>query len=162
MNIDYLHQTTQLDLDWWNVPYQVHSNGKNYSAVRSLHQSIGFASGRVGMRYPQPWFPLWDGPSRCSFRTTTNYRLCLSSRAGCRFGRSGSSGFVGGFLRLRWCGFDRRNRIRTARTLRKEWRFSPGYDLLIEARNIYISLHITYIFRYIIFQTIILLLRPYD
>ena len=53
------------------------------------------------MRYPQPWFPLSDGPSRCSCRTTTNYRLCLSSRAGCRFGRSGSSGFVDSFRRLR-------------------------------------------------------------
>ena len=53
------------------------------------------------MRYPLPWFPLSDDPSRYSCRTTANCRPYRSSRAGCRFGRSGSSGFVVGFLRLR-------------------------------------------------------------
>ena len=52
------------------------------------------------MRYPLPWFPLSDDPSRCSCRTTRGCRLYRSSRAGCRFGRSGSSGFVVGFRRL--------------------------------------------------------------
>ena len=50
------------------------------------------------MRYPLPWFPLLDGPSRCSCRTTTNCRPYQSYRAGCRFSRSGSSGFAGGFV----------------------------------------------------------------
>ena len=53
------------------------------------------------MRYPLPWFPLSDDPSRYSCRTTANCRPYRSSLLGCRFGRSGSSGFVGGFRRLR-------------------------------------------------------------
>ena len=53
------------------------------------------------MRYPLPWFPLSDDPSRCSCRTTTNCRPYRSSLLGCRFGRSGNSGFVVGFRRLR-------------------------------------------------------------
>ena len=53
------------------------------------------------MRYPLPWFLLLDDPSRCSCRTIRGCRLYRSSRAGCRFGRSGSSGSVGGFRRLR-------------------------------------------------------------
>ena len=50
------------------------------------------------MRYPLPWFPLSDDPSRCSCRTTVNCRLYRSFLSGCRFGRSGSSGFVSRFL----------------------------------------------------------------
>ena len=53
------------------------------------------------MRYPLPWFPLSDGPSRYSCRTTANYRPYLASLLGCRFGRSARSGSVGRFLRLR-------------------------------------------------------------
>ena len=53
------------------------------------------------MRYPLPWFPLSDDPSRCSCRAIRGYRPYRSSLLGCRFGRSGSSGFVGGFRRLR-------------------------------------------------------------
>ena len=53
------------------------------------------------MRYPLPWFPLSDDPSRCSRRTTANCRPYRSSLLGCRFGRSGSSGFVVGFRLLR-------------------------------------------------------------
>ena len=52
------------------------------------------------MRYPLPWFPLSDVPSRYSCRTTANCRPYRSSHAGYRFGRSGSSGFVGVFCRL--------------------------------------------------------------
>ena len=54
------------------------------------------------MRYPQPWFPLSDDPSRCILRTTTDSRPYRSSLSGCRFGRSGSSGLVGRFRFLRW------------------------------------------------------------
>ena len=53
------------------------------------------------MRYPLPWFLLLDDPSRCSCRTTANCHLYRSSLLGCRFGRSGSSGFVVVFRRLR-------------------------------------------------------------
>ena len=52
-------------------------------------------------RYPLPWFPLSDNPSRYSCRTTRGCRPYRSSLSGCRFGRSGSSWFVGGFHRLR-------------------------------------------------------------
>ena len=53
------------------------------------------------MCYPLPWFPLSDDPSRCIRYTTTDCRPYRSSLSRCRFGRSGSSGFAGGFLRLR-------------------------------------------------------------
>ena len=57
------------------------------------------------MRYPLPWFPLSDDPSRCSCRTTRGCRLYRSFHAGCRFGRSGSSGFPVCFRRLRWSNY---------------------------------------------------------
>ena len=62
------------------------------------------------MRYPQPWFPLSDDPRRYSCRTTRACCPYRSFHAGCRFGRSGSSGFAGGFRRLRLsnCGPVRR------------------------------------------------------
>ena len=53
------------------------------------------------MRYPLPWFPLSGDPSQCSCRTTVNCRPCRSFLLGCRFGRSGNSGFAVGFRRLR-------------------------------------------------------------
>ena len=53
------------------------------------------------MRYPLLGFPLSDDPSRCSCRTIRGCRPYRSSHAGCRFGRSGSSGFVVGFRLLR-------------------------------------------------------------
>ena len=56
------------------------------------------------MRYPLPWFPLSDDPSRCSCQTTRGCRPYRSSLSECRFGRSGSSGFVGGFRLWHWCG----------------------------------------------------------
>ena len=46
--------------------------------------------------------PFSDGPKRCIRRTIRDCRGCRSSRAVCRFGRCGSSGFVGRFRRLRW------------------------------------------------------------
>ena len=54
------------------------------------------------MRYPLPWFPLSDDSIRCISRTIIDCHPYRSSRAGYRFGRSGSSGFVVGFRRLRW------------------------------------------------------------
>ena len=42
-----------------------------------------------------------DCSMRCIRRTTRGCRLYRLSLLGCRFGRSRSSGFVGGFLRLR-------------------------------------------------------------
>ena len=53
------------------------------------------------MRYPLPWFPLSDDPSRYSCRTTRGCRPYRSSLLGYRFGRSGSSLFLVGFRRLR-------------------------------------------------------------
>ena len=53
------------------------------------------------MRYPLLGFPLSDDPSRCSCRAIRGCRPYRSSLLGCRFGRSGSSGFVVGFRRLR-------------------------------------------------------------
>ena len=64
------------------------------------------------MRYPLPWFPLSDDSIRCISRTIIDCHPYRSSRAGYRFGRSGSSGFVGGFRRLRLsnCGLSPRGR----------------------------------------------------
>jgi len=45
-----------------------------------------------------------DFSMRCIRQTTRGCSSYRSSRAGWRFGRSGSSGFVVGFRRLRWCG----------------------------------------------------------
>ena len=53
------------------------------------------------MQYLLLWFLLSDDPSRCSCRTIRGCRPYRSSHAGYRFGRSGSSGFVVGFRRLR-------------------------------------------------------------
>ena len=46
-----------------------------------------------------------DDSKRYIRRTIRDYRECQSSLSGCRFGRTGSSGFVGGFhlLRLSSC-----------------------------------------------------------
>ena len=67
------------------------------------------------MCYPLPWFPLSDDPSRCIRHTTTDYRSYRSSLSGCRFGRSGSSGFVGGFCLLRWSSLGLAPRVRSCR-----------------------------------------------
>ena len=67
------------------------------------------------MRYPLPWFPLSEGTSRCSCRTTRGYRPYRSSLLGCRFGRSGSSRFVGGFRPRHWCGCVPVPRVRSCR-----------------------------------------------
>ena len=78
--------------------------------------AVGSTSGRTGMRYLQPWFPHSDDPSRCILRTTTDCRPYRSSLSGCRFARSGSSGFVGRFRLLRWSGCGPVPRIRAYRT----------------------------------------------
>ena len=59
--------------------------------------------------------PLSDDPSRYSCRTTKGCRPYRSSLLGCRFGRSGSSGFVGGFRRLRWSSYVPASRSRSCR-----------------------------------------------
>ena len=61
-------------------------------AAPSHDRHTGFADGRVGMRYPLPWFPLSDDTMRCIRRTIRDCRPYRSSHAGCRFGSSGSSG----------------------------------------------------------------------
>ena len=50
------------------------------------------------MRYPLLWFLLSDAPRWCIRRTIRDCRGCPLSPLGCRFGRSGSSGFVGDFF----------------------------------------------------------------
>ena len=49
------------------------------------------------MHYLLPWFPLSDALRRCIRRTTTDCYPYRSFLLGCRFGRSGSSGFVASF-----------------------------------------------------------------
>ena len=67
------------------------------------------------MRYPLPWFPLSDDPSRCSCRTKPDCHPYRSSRAVYRFGRSGSSGFVGGFRLLHWSSYVPVPKVRSCR-----------------------------------------------
>ena len=50
-------------------------------AAPSHDRHTGFADGRVGMRYPLPWFPLSDDTMRCIRRTI---RDCRPSRIGKR------------------------------------------------------------------------------
>ena len=54
------------------------------------------------MRYPLPWFRFLVCPNRYNRRTKPVCLRYRSSLSGCRFDRIGSSGFVGGFHRLRW------------------------------------------------------------
>ena len=67
------------------------------------------------MRYSLPWFPLSDGPSRYSCRTIRGCRLYRSSLSGCRFDRSGSSGFPVCFRLRHWCGCGPVPRVRSYR-----------------------------------------------
>ena len=52
---------------------------------------------------------------RCISRTIIDCHPYRSSRAGYRFGCSGSSGFVAGFRRLRWSSFVPAPRVRSCR-----------------------------------------------
>ena len=56
-----------------------------------------------------------DFSMRCIRRTTRGCRHYRSSHAGCRFGRSGSSRFVGRFRLLRWSGCGPVPRVRNCR-----------------------------------------------
>lgn len=56
-----------------------------------------------------------DFSSRYSCRTTRACCPYRSSHAGCRFDRSGSSGFVGGSRRLRWSSCGPVPRVRSCR-----------------------------------------------
>ena len=67
------------------------------------------------MRYPLPWFHLSDDPSRCSCQTTRDCSLYRSFLSGCRFGCSGSSGFVVDFRRLRLSNCGPVRRVRSCR-----------------------------------------------
>ena len=80
------------------------------------------------MRYPLPWFPLSDDPRRCIRRTIRDCRPYRSSHAGCRFGSSGSSGFVAGFRLLRWSSCVS---VRISHALCQDWKFHASYNLLI-------------------------------
>lgn len=92
------HPTIQSDLDSQTAPPQARNNASGYSAALSHGQRTGFAGGMAGMRYPLLCFPLLDDPSQCSCRTKPDYLHHRLSLSGCRFGRSESSGFVGGFF----------------------------------------------------------------
>ena len=67
------------------------------------------------MRYPLLEFLLSDDPSRCSCRTTANYRPYRSSLLGYQYGCSRSSGFAGSFLRLRLSSFGPVPKVRSCR-----------------------------------------------
>ncbi len=67
------------------------------------------------MCYPLPWFPLSDDPSRCIRHTTTDCRSYRSSLSEYRFGRSGSSEFVGGFHLLHWSSYVPVPKVRSCR-----------------------------------------------
>ena len=56
-----------------------------------------------------------DFSMRCIRRTTRGWRSYRSSHVGCRFGRSGSSGFVVGFRRLHWSSRVPVPRVRSCR-----------------------------------------------
>ena len=114
-NINSLHFPTQSDPDSKIDAHQVNNTWRSYNATQFQDRNNGSAGGRGGMRYPLPWFPLSDDPSWYSCRTTRGCRLYRLSLLGCRFGRSGSSGFVGRFRLLRWSGYVPVPRVRSCR-----------------------------------------------
>ena len=130
-HINSPHLSTQSVPDSQTALPQARSIWRSCSATPFHGRNTGFASGRVGEQFRMCWFHSLVCPNRNNRRTTANCHLYRSSPSVCRFGRSRSSGFAGNFLRLRWCGFDRRNRVRTAHTLRQDWRFCAGYGLLV-------------------------------
>ena len=67
------------------------------------------------MRYLLPWFPLSDALRRCIRRTTTDCCPYRSFLLGCRFGCSGSSGFVVDFHRFRLSNCGPVRRVRSCR-----------------------------------------------
>ena len=77
-----------------------------------------------GARSCKPTQSLSNDSMRYISRTIIDCRPYRSSHVGCRFGRSGSSGFVVGFHRLRWSSCVPAPRVR------KNWRFCVGYGLL--------------------------------
>ena len=103
--------TAQSDPDSQTNPHQARNSASGCNATPSHDRHTGFAVGRIGERYPLPWFPLLDDPSQCSCRTKPDYLHHRSSLSGCRFGRSGSSGFASAF-RLRRTATVRRSRER--------------------------------------------------
>ena len=92
----------------------------------------GFAGGKVGMRYPLPWFHSSVCPNRNNPQTKQDCLLHRSSLLGCRFGRSGSSVFVGRFRLLRWSSYVPMPRVLAYRTCPTSGlEDSCGYGLLI-------------------------------
>ena len=83
------------------------------------------------MCYPLPWLTLLDAPRWCIWHTKRDCLPYLSSLSGCRFGRSGSSGIVVGFLRLQLSSRGLVPKVRVYRNaLCQDWKFHAGYDLL--------------------------------
>ena len=75
-----------------------------------------------------------DCSIRCIRRTKPGFSSHRSSFLGCRFGRSGSSGFVGRFLRLRWSSCVPVPRIRAYRT-----HFMSGLEVLYGLRGLLVN-----------------------
>ena len=74
---------------------------RSFSAAPFHGRNTGLAIGRVGNQFRICWFCSLVCPSRNNPRTKPGCHPYRSSHAGCRFGRSGSSGLVGLLLRLR-------------------------------------------------------------
>ena len=98
---DYLHPATQSDPDSQTVPNAAHNIWRSCNAALYHCQHTGFAGGRIGTPLLLRWFHASVYPNRNNPRIKPDYLHHRSSLFGYRFGRSGSSGFVGGFLRLR-------------------------------------------------------------
>ena len=75
-----------------------------------------------------------DFSMRCIRRTTRGCRLYRLSLLGCRFCRSGSSGFVGRFRLLRWSSCVPVPRIRAYRT-----HFTSGLEVLYGLRGLLVN-----------------------
>ena len=117
------------------------------------------------MHYLLPWFPLSDALRRCIRRTTTDCYPYRSFLLGCRFGRSGSSGLVGRFLRLRLSNRGLVLRVRALRTHFTSWRFHTGYGLLqIITSSIFVQnlIAFTVLFLKIFFYISVLLLCTFN
>lgn len=114
-HINCLHFPTQSDPDSKIDAHQVNNTWRSYNATQFQDRNNGSAGGRGGERSCKLVHPFSEDPMRCIRRAIRDYRLYRLSLLGCRFGRSGSSGFVGRFRLLRWSSYVPVPRVRSCR-----------------------------------------------
>ena len=80
-DINYYHPTTQSGPDSQTARPQARNTASGCNAARSLHQSIGSATGTADAHLYKPARPFSDDPRRCIRRTIRDCRGCCSRRS---------------------------------------------------------------------------------